>query len=198
MTNNIPGLDAPREIIQWAFNEETNVGDVSEKIFEIDNKYVIVVLKEKRDKGIAPLEQNKDNIKIYVLREKKAEMLIKDFNNKRSTSKDINKLASDFNLRVDTADFIKFANVNLGQFGPEPAVIGSVFASKKGVLSAPVKGSQAVFVFVLDEFVEATEIEDYTMTKNELSRIFESRILNQVYEDLEKNTEIIDNRIHFY
>ncbi|MCF8297923.1 MAG: peptidylprolyl isomerase [Saprospiraceae bacterium] len=198
MANNIPGLESPREIIQWAFNKDIKAGTVSDKIFEIDNKYVIAVLKEIREKGIATLEQKKESIKPYVLRDKKAQIMIEDFNSKIATAKDINKLASAFNLKVDTADFIKFAYVNLQQNGPEPAVIGSVFGSQKGLMSAPIKGAQAVYVFVVDEFVEAPEIEDYSMTKAEITRTFESRILNEVFQALEKNTEIIDNRINFY
>ncbi|MBC8148019.1 MAG: peptidyl-prolyl cis-trans isomerase, partial [Bacteroidetes bacterium] len=198
MTNNILGLENPREIVQWAFDEDTEVGDVSEKVFELEDKYVIVVLKDSRDKGIATLEQHKEYIEPLVMQDKKAEMIIEDLNNKIASTKDINKLAKEFNLSVDTVDFIRFVNTNLPNYGPEPAVIGSVFGSKKAVLSAPVKGGQGVYVFIVDEFVEAPVIEDYTMTKAEISQTFESRILNQLFEALEKNTEIIDNRINFY
>jgi len=199
MDNNIPGIESPREMIQWAFNEEREVGDVStEKIFEFENKFVVALLKEIREKGISTLEQKKKDIEVLVRRDKKAEMIIEEFNAKLGATKDIYKLASEFNAKVDTLDMITFLTYSLQEYGPEPNVIGSLFSMEKGALSEPIKGEQGVFIVQVDGFVEPQKTEDYSMYKSQMTTTFESRILNQVFQALEKSSDIEDNRISFY
>ena len=42
MDENLPGLDAQRSIVQWAFNEETKIGDI--KRFNVNKGYAVVQL----------------------------------------------------------------------------------------------------------------------------------------------------------
>ena len=79
MTNTITGLESPREIIRWVFDENTKKGDVS-KVFDLQKSYVVAYLKEIREKGIPTLDQIKKQIEPLAKREKKADMIIKKIN----------------------------------------------------------------------------------------------------------------------
>ena len=46
MSNFISGLQNPRQIIHWAFNEDTEVGDVS-PVFDLEGMFVVAALKSK-------------------------------------------------------------------------------------------------------------------------------------------------------
>ena len=197
MSDNIPGLDSPREIIRWAYEEKTKKGDVS-KVFDLQGKYVVANLKEVREKGIPTLDEIKTNLEPLVKREKKAEMIIKKINSLKTTGITIDLLAEKDKATIDTLDFITFSSYSIPGFGPEPEIIGSLFTLKKGDMSEPLKGKAGVFVIYVDNFTEAPAITDYTANKNQIIMNFKSRIGYDIYGSLEKSAKIVDNRILFY
>ena len=71
-TYQIPGLENPREIVRWAFNEKTNKGDISDKIFELDNKQLVVAaLTGVIHEGEAPMDGVIERSKYQLLNEMK-------------------------------------------------------------------------------------------------------------------------------
>ena len=54
-TNYITGITNPRQIVRWAFDKETKVGDMS-SIFDLDNMYVVAVLTKSVKEGYTPAE----------------------------------------------------------------------------------------------------------------------------------------------
>ena len=50
MDENLPGLDAQRSIVQWAFNPETKAGEI--RRFNINNGYAVIQLTGKYDEGL--------------------------------------------------------------------------------------------------------------------------------------------------
>ncbi|MCK5838378.1 MAG: peptidylprolyl isomerase [Bacteroidales bacterium] len=197
MNNNIPGIEHPRQIIYWAFNDKTDIGDVS-PVRDMGDSFVVAVLKEKYEEGIASLEQVKDDIEPLVMREKKAEILINQMQEALTEGSDLASLAKRFDTTVDTVDATTFGSYNIPGYGPEQIVIGTIFSMNPGEISKPIKGNQGIFVISLNQFIEADERDDYSMQKNFLIRNITSRISREVYPALEENVEIVDNRISFY
>lgn len=199
MADNIPGIENAREIVRWAFNEETKKNDVSKQVFEIDNKYFIVaVLKELREKGIAPLEQIKSRLEFVVKRDKKAVMIQEKVNSALAQTKDLYQLASKFNVQVDTVEQLNFASYNVGRRGYEPEVIGTTFSLKQNTLSKPIKGYSGVYVVNVDQLIKAPESKDYTMTIMQLQNMYQQRVANDVYKVIQDKATIEDNRPLFY
>lgn len=196
MANNIPGINSPREIIRWAFNETTKKGDVS-TVFDTDGSYVVATLKDIREKGTLPLDQIKDNIKPLVIREKKAEMLIKKITDKLASSKDLNLLAAGFQSKVDTAS-LTFASPNIPNYGREAEIVGTVFGMKKGQMSAALKGNMGVYVIIIDQITEPAPAKDYANEKMQLSSFFQGMAPRQIPTILEEKADIKDYRITFY
>jgi|AntAceMinimDraft_17_1070374.scaffolds.fasta_scaffold19539_2 peptidyl-prolyl cis-trans isomerase D len=197
MDNNISGLDESRELIRWAFNEDTKTGSIS-VIFTINDKYVIALLTKVSEKGIVPLEQIQKEMEFLTKKEKKAEILTKKINSSMTSSRDIYKLANKFNTKVDKLDNITFSSYTLPPYGSEPNVIGTVFSLNKNELSNPIKGQQGIFVVLIDKFVELPATKDYSINKMQLTSYFKSRAHYDVFKALKENADVIDNRKDFY
>jgi len=197
MSNNIPGVEYPRQIVYWSFNDKTHIGDIS-PVLDMGNSYVVAVLKNRFEKGIAPLEEIKETIEPLVLREKKADLLVNQLNEAIASGDNMAIMAVKFDATVDTVKTLTFASFNIPQYGPEKDVIGKIFTMQPGEMSEPIRGEQAVYVVVLDEFVGPDVREDYSQQKNFLTNSMNSRAGREAYNALEKNANIEDNRIYYY
>lgn len=195
MGNNIAGIDYPREIIRWSFFEGIEVGDIS-PVFDIGGSYVVAVVTAAREKGIMPLEQMKENIKSFVLNEKKASM-IKD--RIKSSGGDIYQIAREFDSKVDTTPTLTFASRNIPGYGSEFQVIGEIFTMKEGQQAEPIQGNGGVFVVVLDRFYEPPQAADYKMNRDQMLNAFRARMGgNPMFTALQKETKITDHRLLYF
>jgi len=195
MANSIPGIENPREIIRWAFTKGIEMGNVS-PVFDVGGAYVVAVLTIVREKGTMPLEQMKENLKNFVLNEKKAETIKERL---KGSSTDIYQIARDFNSKVDTNLTLTFASRNLPGFGSEYQVIGEVFTMKEGDQSEPIQGNGGVFVVKLDRFYEPPSAPNYNQSRDQLAGAFRSRVTsNYMFTALQKKADIEDYRLTFY
>ena len=74
MDENLPGLSTQRGIVQWAFNEETKVGEI--KRFNVNNGYVIAQMTGKYEEGLKTVEDASTTVLPILRKERKAEQLI--------------------------------------------------------------------------------------------------------------------------
>ncbi|HNZ42553.1 MAG TPA: peptidylprolyl isomerase [Bacteroidales bacterium] len=204
MDYTLPGLTSAREIIRWAFYKETEKGMVSEQVYDCEGKYVVAMLVEKREKGIAPLDQVKTYIEPLVKREKKADQIIQKINATAGASKDINQIAAKMSTPVDTVNALTFSAYNFPKFGPEPELIGTIFTLKKNTLSAPIKGKMAVYQVWIDDISQAAGQINPDMMQMQLASYFRQRVRgdqygqSELFNAIKKQTEITDNRIFYY
>ncbi len=196
MEGKVAGLDNPRPIIQWAYNTAKK-GDVSE-VYEVGNKYVVVVLAEKYEKGVKPLETIKEELEAEVRKEKKAEQFIKEFEAALAGNPAIDALAGKMNAPVETAQNVVFSAGSIPGMGKEPEVLGTIAALKVATVSKPVKGLSGVYVVYVDNVVEAPEVTDFAPAKKQLAQTLASRADYEVYEALKDKAEVKDNRVKFY
>lgn len=195
MANNIPGIDYPREIIRWAYYEGIETGEVS-PVFDVGGSYVVAVLTTIRDKGLIPLDQIKDQIKGFVLNEKKAAVITERIND---SGGDIYQIAQDFNTKVDTNLNLTFSSRNIPGFGSEYQVIGEIFSMNEGEQSAPIQGNGGVFVVILDRFYEPPQTDDLKASKDQMLSAFHMRIPgNPMFTALQKKAKVEDNRVLFF
>jgi peptidyl-prolyl cis-trans isomerase D len=197
MDYTIQPLESAREILRWAYDEKTKKGDVSTQVFDLQGKYVVALLVEKREKGIAPLDQVKKYIEPLVKRDKKAEIIISKVNAAAGSTKDLNALATKLNTVVDTATNLTFQAYNYPKYGPEQELIGTIFTLKPNALSVAIKGNMAVYLVNVDGFTPAPAIQNINAVKAQLGSYFQQRIGNEVYTTLKDKAEIKDNRLIF-
>jgi len=153
MSNGITGIPESRKIVQWLFEEKTELGTVSD-VFDFSDRVVVALYNKNTPKGIKPLDDNtKEFIKILVMRDMKAKRLMEDY----SAVQDLNAVSQKSGNKVDTANFFTFSAYSLRGYGPEQNVEGKIFVAEVNKLYGPIKGDQGIFYFVVDEKTEAQE-----------------------------------------
>ena len=196
MSNRIAGVENPRQIVRWAYSINTEMGNVS-PVFEDGKTYIVAILKDITPEGYTPFEKVKEQIRPLVINRKKGDVLVDRIN--ALNSDDLYQIATEMGEKVDTATDINFMARNIPGFGRENEVIGKLFTLEVEKISKPIKGNNAVFVIVIDEIKEPKDIDVYSIYANQLETAFKTKVTSNVpYRALEKNAEIIDNRLMFY
>ncbi|MFT5385916.1 MAG: peptidyl-prolyl cis-trans isomerase D, partial [Saprospiraceae bacterium] len=189
-----------RDIIKWAFEGGTSVGDVAPEVFEYqdpveyyDSKYVVVSLKSIQEKGNPSWKSIREEIEPLVYNQKKAEVI-----KSRISSKDLSSIASSFSTKVDTATTVTFNSRSIPNLGSEPEVIGTAFNLEPNTASDPIIGTSGVFVVRLSEKSTVGSPPSIPNLRRETSRTTQSKIAGSLIQSMKKNVEITDLRSKFY
>ncbi len=194
--NSINGLDNSRDLIRWAFKAKK--GEITDRVMQFDNKYVIAILDDAKEEGIAPLEQVKTGIEISVRKEKKAEKLKAEMNEKLNGVNDINALASALNTSVKQSSNVKFTSIQIPNLGREPEVSVTAVATEKGAITEPIIGENGVYVLQVNNKSLPEENIQNTNAKSFMTRNLTRRVMYTTPRVLNELAEIEDNRINFF
>jgi len=195
MSNYIAGLNNPRQIVRWAFKEETAVGDVSQ-VFDLEDMFVVAVITAKSKEGYPPLSEVKNRIKVLVTNDVKGRELAKRM---EASNHDLDKLAAEFKTSIVNVNSLTFNSRNLQGFGQENKVIGTVFALNTGDITKPIAGKGAVFVTKVENMAKASSRDNYFGTAKSMHDEFKQKVDQDIaYRALEKSLEVVDNRLMFY
>ena len=195
MSNYIAGLTNPRQIIRWAFNPETETGQVS-NVFDLEDMFVVAVLTSKIDEEYPSLEQVKERITQNVYNELKG----KYYTDKM---KELNYNFDDIKAGMQTVDKnvnpLYFTARNLPGFTAENKVIGEIFGMKSGTVSKPIIGNAGVFLVKVNDITLADKTSNYTIIINGIQADFRKRVSQDYpYTAIKESADIVDNRIDFY
>jgi len=191
MEFNIPGLQDQREIVRWAFNEETKINDT--KLYAVDDGYVVVLMYAASEEGTTSVDVARAKVEPILLNEKKAKLLKAKFNGAT-----LEEIAKNINQTVRTANSLNFENPIIAGAGREPKVVGELFGLKKGEVSDVIVGSTGVFVVEVVDARIATELPNYATYSNRLNGQYKSRVSSQVFNALKNSVQIVDKRSKFY
>ena len=188
LDENIPDLGNQRQIVRWAYNEDTNVGNY--KSFTVSGVgFVVAKLVAINKKGLMPAEKATASVSIEVRKEKKAAMIRKKI--KASTLADIAKNQSQ---TVKTASNVTLKNTTLSGAGIEPKVVGTAFGLAEATVSKPISGEKGVYVIEVTKINEVTKLDNYIAILARLNNARKNTVQSQVYSALEKAADIEDNR----
>ena len=192
----LPGVENAREIVRWAFDQNTRVGNVS-RIFDIDSRFIIATLTQKREKGIPPLDQIREEITTLALREKKFEKIAAEFRQALAAG-NIDAVAQQLGLTPEQVLEARFTMLNLPNLGSEPMVVGAAFGLQPNALSKPIKGNAGAFLVEVINHEPAVEPDDFSATTRQIRNTFSNRVVNDVFNALRENARIEDNRNLFF
>lgn len=194
-TSQITGINNPRQIVRWAFNENTEVGDVSE-IFDLDDMFVVAVLTKAIPEGYAPYEAVVEQAKYQILNKKKGEYAVEKM---KAYGKDYAKMVAELGAEIDTLSNINFELRGLGNYGIESEVLGTIFSLEPGQVSEPIAGNSTAFIITNVTKNVAPTTADYSNTLRDKNSQYSNRVMNNgVYNALRNKAEIVDNRTNFY
>jgi peptidyl-prolyl cis-trans isomerase D len=191
MDSDIPGIGPNRTIVNWAFNEETNVGDI--KRFNVSNGYVIAQLTRKNPKGLMSLSEASPVVTPILKNKKKAEKI-----RSMATGTTLQEVASAMNVTVQTADAVNMANPTIPGAGSEPKVVGAAFGKAAGETTGLIEGKTGVFKVRVLAVNKAPDLDNYASWATQLNAQVAPGINNAVYNALKNEAEIEDNRSLFY
>ncbi|WP_179004844.1 peptidylprolyl isomerase [Winogradskyella forsetii] len=188
LDENIPGLGSQRNVVRWAFEEDTEVGDF--KNFPISNfGFIVAKVVDKREKGMMSTEDASITALPEIRKEKKAKMIREDI-----TATTVADIAKNQGQSARSAAAVTINNTTLSGAGVEPKVVGAAFGLEEGATSKPIDGEKGVYVVEVTKINEATELDNYTSIMNRLNSERRNTIQSKVLTALEDAAEIEDNR----
>ncbi|SEM39188.1 peptidyl-prolyl cis-trans isomerase D [bacterium A37T11] len=196
MQGFIQNLENPRELVKWAF--EAKVGDVTDKVIELDNKYVIAKLTGIRPKGQLPLELVKKDMEPQVRNQVKAVQLMAKLQNGIQGVKDINQLAQKIGKTATPVENVVFSNPIIPGVAQENRVVGTLFGLQPKKLSAPIAGNQGVYVAQVNNFVNPQAPENVQNLKLQMQQGIRQQISGATFRVLLEKADITDNRVKFF
>ena len=185
--DNISQLGSQRQIVRWAFDENTSVGDI--KRFDTDNGYAVVVLNRKNKAGLSDRGQN---VRAILMKQKKAE-LIKE----RSTGATLEEIAGQNDTEKKVARAVSNSSPVFAGSGRFVDIAGVVTSLDENVLTRDIVGQSGVMYAIVTKKTMPAELNNYSGNKKEIERSMVTRSL-QIYESIKDNSEIVDNRSVFY
>lgn len=191
LDENLPGLGAQRSIVQWAFNEDTEVGDI--KRFNINNGYAVVQLTGSFKEGLMSPEDASATVLPIIRKERKAAQIIA-----ANQGKAMDAIASDNSTTVSTASALTVKSPTIPGAGSEPVVVGTAYGMNEGDTSGLIEGNTGIFKIELTKKSEAPKLDNYATYANTLKTNAGNRVNTEVYNALKESSEIEDKRAIFY
>ncbi|MDT0645770.1 peptidylprolyl isomerase [Zunongwangia sp. F260] len=191
LDENLPGVGPQRGVIQWAFEEDVEVGEV--KRFDTPNGYVVAQLTSKKGAGLMSAEEASSTVIPILTKRKKAEIIKEEI-----SGNTLEAIAENQNVIVQTANAVNLNNPTLPGAGSEPEVVGTAFGLETGNLSAPIAGDKGVYVVEVTAKNEAPALNSYNAVAQQETMRRRQEASTRVFEALKKNAEIEDNRSNFY
>ena len=190
----VAGIESPRSLIKWVY--ENKKGKVSEPM-EFGDKYIVAVITEVKEKGIAPLEQVKEELTTKVIRKKKGEQIEKEFETALAGGIAIDALPTKMSIPLLQAQNINFYSNALPNSSNEPDVIGTIVTQKAQSTSKPIIGKEGVYVVHVISKTEPAAQKDYeAQQKTGISEV-QARVDYEVYNALKENANIKEHFVKF-
>ena len=195
LEENLPGLFRQRNIVQWAFDKETKVGDIRK--FSISSGgYAVVRLNKVSAEGDVDIENNMGEVKNLLIRTKKINYIKQNY----SEIKTLDEFSQLLNKEIETASALTQNNTVLVGSGEEPYIIGAAFSMDLNQPSELLEGKNAIFMIEVNYKEKAPELSNYIAYKNALRTSKRNEIASSlsIFDALKSASEIVDNRKIYY
>lgn len=195
-SSNVNAIQNARDIVRWAFADNTDINDVSQ-VFETDQQYVVAVLTGKTDKDNVKIDDFREELTAKVRAELKAEQISKKL---QGASGDLETIAKKYGAGalVESAQDVSLATGFLTSAGFDPIAMGKAFGLKNGQKSGVFKGENGVFIIEMGTRTEAPKIADFTPQKTQLIQSLAGRSSYLLNEAIRENAAIVDRRSKFF
>jgi peptidyl-prolyl cis-trans isomerase D len=190
MDENFGAIGNQRQIVRWAFEKETNVGDV--KRFEVANVgNVIAKVKKVYEAGLTPVEDARLSVEPILKNKKKAELI-----KAKMTGTSLDAVAKANGSTVQQAVDVTLENASLPGVGREQRVVGTAFGLTGDKISAPIEGNSGMYVVKTKLVFKAPTLKshaDYVAKLKSQNASFSGRVIPALKSD----AKIEDNRAKF-
>lgn len=193
----INNLANAREIVRWAFDDKTAVGDGSKKVFEQENQYIVAYLTGKTEKNDVKVSDFKSEISSMVINQLKGEKISTKLAAIKGTLEQIAQKYGAGAL-VETVSAISLSNGMLNTAGPDAIALGRMAGLRKGKRSSVFVGENGVFIAENTGGAPAPALADYSTYKKQIQLMGTQRASFYINEAIKEAAKIEDKRYKFY
>ena len=193
LEENLPGIFQQRNIVKWAFDPDTNLGDIRRFTLS-DGSYAVVQLTAKQKEGLAELDELKSEIRAILVKKKKAKLIIEQFDAVTT----LEELAEKTKQSVETASAINQSNATLVGSGEEPYILGAAFSLPLNIPSVLISGKEGVYKIQVTQKNIAQDIGNYDNYAKNLGDEANEQLDEIIFEALKSAASIEDNRALYY
>jgi peptidyl-prolyl cis-trans isomerase D len=195
-STSVNALGNARELVRWAFNEDTDVNDVSSAV-EVDDQYVVAVLTGETSEDEVKIDNFRPELTAKVRNQVKAEQIIAKLNSASGTLESIAQKYGAGALVEEVPD-LNLANGFLKSAGVDPVAVGKIFGLKNGKRSKAFAGDAGVLIVETTSVTPAPTVADYTVYKTQLQQNASSRTGFMINEAIRESAKVKDRRAKFY
>ena len=194
--HGIGGVRGTKDALRWVF--EAKAGEVS-GLYECgeSDRMMVVGVASIVPEGYRSLASVKEQLRVEILRDKKAERIMADMKADNATSFDQYK-----NMANAVSDSVKHVTFGAPAYIPvlrssEPLVSAYASVAEPNKLSAPIKGNGGVFV--LQAYAQEKQDEIFNKeTEESALKNMHARMASQFINDLYLKAEVKDKRYLFF
>lgn len=196
-SSSVNTLRNAKELVQWAYGKDAKVGKVADRVFVLEDNYVVAGLKASTDKKSSKAEDFKDLIAAKIRNEKKAEVISKKLGDGTG---DLSAIAGKYGAGalVEEVTDITFQTGMLNSAGFDPIAVGRLFGLKPNTRSKIFTGDSGVFIMENTGKTAAPEIADYNQYKTQIQQRSFGMGGMIGEEILRANAKIEDNRARMF
>jgi peptidyl-prolyl cis-trans isomerase D len=163
MDENIAGLPGVNsQIVYWAFENQTEVGDI--KRFDLDKSYVIAQVTMKQKEGLMSAAMASDRVKPILLNQKKTALLTKKLEKGTLAS-----IAQTEKVMVQQLTDVSYNEPASSLMGDKSA-IGAMLSMKENTIVRDVVGRNGVYAIQLGKRTVPVQINSYEPTRLQLEK----------------------------
>ena len=158
-SQRVGGMIEARSLVLWLYND-ASTGAVSD-VKEIGDQYIVAAMTAEQEKGVANLDEVRNQVERKVRNQKKAETIINKLNG--LSASDITSLGEAYGdgAKTGTADFQLFSNSITG-VGYAPEAIGLSFALEEEELTKAFDVQDGVIIVKLSAKDIPADLDDYS------------------------------------
>mgnify|MGYP000000790181 FL=1 len=195
--HNIGGVRGTKEALRWVFSAKP--GEVS-GLYECgeSDHMMVVGLVAVNPEGYRPLSTVHNELRMQLVRDKKAEKIMADMKAANASSFDQYK-----NMSGAVSDSVKHVTFDAPAFvsalrSSEPLVSAYVPVGEVNQLSAPIKGNAGVFVLQPYAKDKLNETFEQQAEVDKLQNMYTNLVVRQFINDLYLKAEVKDERYLFF
>ena len=189
-----------RNIVKWAFDKNTTIGTVSDKLYTFkheqlfyDNKFAVVGLKSIQKAGVMSVEDVKAKYLAGVLTTKQGKLLKEKLKNQS-----LEAIAAKYSQQITNSGPVTFQEAAIPGKGAEPEFVGKIFNVKPGQISEPFIGRNAVYVAKIINKVPVAPTTNLEMIQKTTNVVTGQKITMKLQEAMKNAAEIKDNRSLYF
>lgn len=190
LDETVAGLGMQRSIIAWSFGKDVKEGN--SKRFDIENGYVVVILKNKTEKGLMSVEKAASKVRPILANQRKGTLI--EAKIKGTTLEEIAKSVA---VSVRNVENVNLQSPTISGVGYEPKVVGAMLNAKENTIIKNVVGDKGIFAFEVTSKESPTALPNYDSFRKRLANERKNKT-SQMYEAIKEGSDIEDNMSSFY